>query len=49
MKILNSLNTLSMHLLTFAGALAIASAVINIVTALTMFAVDKLDETGKEA
>ena len=47
MKILNRLNTLSVHLLTLAGAVAVASAVINIITALTMFAVDKLDEAPK--
>ena len=49
MKILNRLNTLSVHMLTLAGAVAIASALINITTALTMFAVEKLDESTKQS
>ena len=49
MKLLSRLNTVSMHMLTLAGVLAIASAIVNIVTALTMYGIDKLDGTGKEA
>ena len=43
MKLLSKLNTLSLQLLTLAGALAVASAAVNVVSALTMFVAERLD------
>ena len=43
MKLLNRLNSLSLQLLTLAGALAVASAAVNVVSALTMFVVERID------
>jgi ABC-type lipoprotein release transport system permease subunit len=47
MKILNRLNSLSLKLLTLAGVLAVASAAVNVFSALTMFVVERIDR--KEA
>jgi len=46
LPVLKKLNTLSLQFLTLAGVAAVASLAVNVISALVMFAAEKLDQSG---